>query len=146
MIRDIEGADDAVERSLYEFTDFPFPADDHAENAGHHASHREHRPLFPEIGRHGRTVFQGENPGKIDAHEVILFCPEICGRREIVILCEVLCLSHSAQDLLLRLGVDPDTATFFFFYSGHLLHQAVDIFSLTPGVSADIDRVHVRPV
>ena len=35
---------------------------------------------------------------------------------------------------------------FFPLYPGHLLHQAVNVFSLPPGIGADVYRLHVRPV
>ena len=56
MIRDIEGTDDAVERGLHEFPDLPLPADHHTEDTGHHTANGQHRPLFPQVGRHRWAV------------------------------------------------------------------------------------------
>ena len=49
------------------------------------------------------------------------------------------------KDLLLRLRIDPDSFPYLAFDSGHLLHEAVDVFSLPPGIGTDIDHVHVLP-
>ena len=43
-------------------------------------------------------------------------------------------------------GSDPHTFLALVFYSCHLSHQTVDIFSFTPGVRTDIDRIHIRTV
>ena len=43
-----------------------------------------------------------------------------------------LCLLYTSQDLLFRLGIDPDSPAFFVFHACHLFYQTVNVFSFPP--------------
>ena len=59
---------------------------------------------------------------------------------------KVLRLPDAAQDLLLRLGVDPHPAPGLAVHARLFFHQPVDILSLPSGVRAHIDGGHILPV
>ena len=52
----------------------------------------------------------------------------------------------SAPNLLLRLRVNPDAALILARHVCHLTDEPVDVLSLTAGVGADIDPLHIRTV
>ena len=135
-----------VKGRLDEIPDLPLPADHHPQHAGHDPAHGNHRIGGVQVAGNRISVFQGQKPGKINPHQVIFLGPQIGGAGQVVILRQVLRLPDAPQDFLLRLGIDPDAPALFPVYSGHLLHQTVNVFSLPPGVGADVYRLHVRPV
>ena len=94
----------------------------------------------------GVAVFEGQKPGEIDPHQVVFLGPQIGGGGQIVVRAPVLGVFDPPQDLLLGLGVDPHPFSLFALDPGHLVHQAVDVLSLPPGVGADVDGVHILTV
>ena len=64
-----------------------------------------------------------------------------------VILAVELRLADAAEDLLVRLGIDPDTATLLLLR--HLCHpvdEPVDVLSLAGTIGADVDGFDIRTV
>ena len=142
------GSHDAVKRCLYEIANLLLPANHHAENASHHASHGNGaEPLYLHMAPKKRPVVDGQRPGKVDAHQIIFLCAKIRGVGQIVVGGQRLRLANPAKDLLLGLGVDPDSSLVFRIrHLRHLIHQAVDVFSLAPGVGAHVNTLHIVPV
>ena len=147
MVRSrLKGSDDTVKGRFNELPDLPLPAHHHAQHAGHHPAHGKHRPVCLKVSRHGRAIFQRQGSGKINSHQVIFLGSKVSGSGQIIILRLILRLSDAPQDLLLCLGIDPHPLLPLILHPGHLGHQAVDILSFPPGVRADVDGVHIRPV
>ena len=65
---------------------------------------------------------------------------------QIVICRIILGFPDTAQNLFLGLGIDPDSFALFIMYTCHLLHKSVNILSLSSGVRAYIDCIHILPV
>ena len=64
-----------------------------------------------------------------------------------VILAVKLRLADAAENLLVRLGIDPDTATLLLLrHLRHHIDEPVDVLSLTGTIGADIDGFDVRTV
>ena len=141
-----EGCRHPVKGGFDKLADLPLPVDHHAKHAGHDPAHGDDGPVPLQIIFHGGTVFQGEDAGEIDAHQVILLRPQIGGGAQIVVGGKVLRLPDAPEDLLLGLGINPHPAPLFAVYAGLLLHQPVDVFPLPPGVRAHVDGLHVLPV
>ena len=141
-----EGRRHPVKGGFDKLADLPLPVDHHAKHAGHDPAHGDDGPVPLQIIFHGSTVFQGEDAGEVDAHQVILLRPQIGGGAQIVVGGKVLRLPDAPEDLLLGLGIDPHPAPLFAVYAGLLLHQPVDVFPLPPGVRAHVDGLHVLPV
>ena len=141
-----EGCRHPVKGGFDKLADLPLPVDHHAKHAGHDPAHGDDGPVPLQIIFHGSTVFQGEDAGEVDAHQVILLRPQIGGGAQIVVGGKVLRLPDAPEDLLLGLGIDPHPAPLFAVYAGLLLHQPVDVFPLPPGVRAHVDGLHVLPV
>jgi len=135
---------DAEKGGLDKGPDLPLPLYDHPQHTGHDPSDRDGRVVCPQGPAHGVAVAQRQRPGEIDAHQIVLLGTQIGRRTQVVIGGGGLRLPDAAQDLLLGLGVDPDTELFFPLHSCLGGDEAVDILPLPPGVCADIDRSHIR--
>ena len=136
-----------VKRRFDEASDFPLPPDNHSQHTGHDPSDGDGLIFLTQIVRDSVGIPQGKGAGKVDSHQIILFCPEERSGSQIVIGGYILCLADPTENFLLRLGVNPHSL----LASGsrnlsHHRHQAVDILSLPPGVRADIDGIHILPV
>ena len=62
-----------VKGRLHEFPDLPFPADYHAEHAGHDAPHGYDGVFRFQIRRDTVPVLQRQQTGEIDPHQVVFF-------------------------------------------------------------------------
>ena len=138
-------AHNAVKSRFLELPDFPFPAHHHTKHARHHAPDSNHgvfveiQVVFEHI-----AVFDGQNPRKIDAHQIVLLCAEICSVRKVVVSVQWLSLADSTADFLLGLRIYPNAlAEFFGGDVCHHIHKPVNILSLAPGVGADVYAVHI---
>ena len=135
-----------VEGCLHEVPDLPLPPDHHAKHAGHDPAHAHHGlSVVLQESRQCASVLQRQRPGEIDPHQVILLGPEVGCGAQVVVSAPVLRLPDAPEDLLLRLGIDPHPLPLLAPDAGHLVHQAVDVLALPPGVGADIDGAHVLP-
>ena len=64
-----------------------------------------------------------------------------------VILAVELRLADAAEDLLVRLGIDPDTATLLLLrHLRHHIDEPVDVLSLAGTIGADIDGFDIRTI
>ncbi len=142
------GTHHAVKRCLYEITNLLLPAHNHAENAGHHAPYgNRSETLHLHVAPKKRSVVDGQRPGKIDAHQIVFLRPKIRGVGQIVVGGQRLCLADAAQDFLLGLRINPDSPLVLRVrHLRHLIDEPVNVFSLTPGVGAYIDALHIVPV
>ena len=75
----IETAQHPVKRCFYKCPNFALPLHHHTQHTGHHPAHGDHRPITLEVILYRPAVFQGQHPGKINAHQVILLGPQISG-------------------------------------------------------------------
>ena len=141
-----KAADDPVKGCLHEIPDLPLAPHHHAQNAGHDAADAEDGAVLLQEGGDGLPVAERQGAGKVDSHEVVFLGAEISRRAQTVVRAPVLRLPDPAEDLLLGLGVDPDPFSCLAPDARHLVHQAVDVFALPPGVRADVDRVDIVPV
>ena len=139
-----EGADDPVEGGLDEVADLPLPPDHHAQDTGHDPAHGDHAAVLSQEIPDAVPVFEGQGPGKVDTHQVVLLGPQIGGGAQVVIFGFGLCLPDAAQDLLPGLGIDPDPFLVPAGDPGLLGDQAVDIFPFPSGVGTDINGLHLR--
>ena len=142
-----ENTDDPVERRFDELPDLPLSADDHPENTGHDPADCDGLPFSAEVIRDRIAILERQDAGEIDSHEVVFLRPEIGGVAQRIVRRERLCLPDPARDLLVGKGVDPDTPAVFFRDAGigHHLGKTVNVLSLPPGVSADINDPDVLP-
>ena len=104
-------------------------------------------PFSAEVIRDRIAILERQDAGEIDSHEVVFLRPEIGGVAQRIVRRERLCLPDPARDLLVGKGVDPDTPAVFFRDAGigHHLGKTVNVLSLPPGVSADINDPDVLP-
>ena len=136
----------AIKRSFHKLPDLSFPAHRHAQHTGHDPAHGNRLIAGAQIIGNCISVFQGQKAGKIDSHKIIFLGAQIRGGRQIVVFADVFCLPDSPDDLLLCLGIDPYTLLGFAPDACHICHQAVNIFSLTPGVCAHVNGLHIFSV
>ena len=80
-----------VKRRLYKASDLSFSADHHPQHTGHDPSYRDHGSVRILKTRHRTAVLKRQKSGKIDPHQIILFGPQICGIRQMVIFRQILC-------------------------------------------------------
>ena len=146
MAADIADRSYLIKRDLHKFPYLPFAVHDHSQHTGHHTADGDDRPVCLQVGLDRCAVLESQRSGKIDSHQIIFFGAQIGGVGKIVICREILCLADPTQDLLLRLGVDPHALARFALYLRLLFHQTVYVFSLAPGVCADINCLHILPV
>ena len=133
----------AVERSLHKGTDLTLSAHDHAENAGHDAADSNDAAVGIQKGAQGISVAEREGPREVDAHEVVFFRSQVGGGSKAVVFRIVLSIADAAQDLFLRLRINPDPKLPFAFYFCLLGDESVDILSFPSRIRADINRVDI---
>ena len=75
--RRIHGTEHPVEGGLYEIPDLPFPAHHHSQHAGHDPAHGDHGIFCVKVTGDAVPVFERQEAGEIDPHQVILLCPKI---------------------------------------------------------------------
>ena len=96
-------ADHSIERCFDKVTYLSFPSHHHTQHTGHDPADRDRLEFGTQKVRDTAPVLQGKRPGKIDSHQIIFLCPQICRGGKIVVLRNILCFSDPPQDLLLRL-------------------------------------------
>ena len=136
--------DHAIKRSFNEISYLSFPVYDHPKHTCHDSSHTDHCLVSLQKILDSISIFQCQRSGKVDSHEIILFCSKISSITQSIVLREILCLPDPSENLLLRLGIDPDSFAHLPLHTGHLIHQTINIFSLPSGVGADIDDINIR--
>ena len=142
--------EDTVEGRLLEGSDLLLTLDDHAEDTGHDAADG-HGHLFlrlhAELLLDPVAVLERERTAEVDAHEVVLLraAERRCG--QVVILAVELRLADAAENLLVRLGINPDTTALLLLrHLRHHIDEPVDVLSLAGTIGADIDGFDVRAV
>ena len=90
------------------------------------------------------AIFDGQNPRKIDAHQIIFLGAEIRRIGKIVVSVKRFCLTDTAPDFLLGLRINPNPlARFFGGNARHHVHKPINILALAPGVGAYINTIHI---
>ena len=145
-----EITEDAVKGRLLEGPNLLLALDDHAEDAGHDTADGHGHLLLrlhAELLLDPVAVLERQRAAEVDAHEVVLLRPAERRRGQVVILTVEFRLADAAEDLLVRLGIDPDTTALLLLrHLRHHIDEPIDVLSLAGTIGADIDGFDVRTV